>query len=92
MTEELTARKIGMVNAIYANGYIEKKEDAVRGVEEHFDEAIAFLYDPKPKAEEIDKENPFFAAIDKGLPDIDVKLPEGAKSGGLADFEVEIDQ
>ena len=104
MAEELKQRKLDMINAIHSNPNMDQesvnKSDAVRQVEEQFDEAIESIYEDR--VEKIDKKNPFFAAIDRGLEWIDnptaQKKLDAARAQGEGDpeephsSEFEIDQ
>jgi len=72
--EELVQRKIGQINALWANTNLDSAEanrgQALKDVEEQFDSAIDALYSDEVDEEQRDelKENPFFAPVEKGLP------------------------
>lgn len=78
IVDELKARKISMMNAIYANSNYDGQENQgvrekiVEGLESQFTDAVANLYrGPGPTQAEIEdkemKENPFFQAMERGM-------------------------
>ena len=96
LAEELKQRKLDMISAIHTNpNYDGEKVDKaghVREIEDQFDEAIESVYTGKSAGEEIDKSNPFFAAIDRGLEWIDnpsaQKRLDAARAQSEPDSEV----
>jgi len=75
LAEELKQRKLDMINAIHSNPNMDgdkiDKPEETRKIEEAFDEAIESIYRDGPVEPEIDKSNPFWGAIDRGLEWID---------------------
>lgn len=71
--EELTSRKISMINALFSNSNYDGdnakiRDQVIERLEDQFNDALALLYGGKrSEDEEIDKDNPFFAAMDRGL-------------------------
>jgi hypothetical protein len=106
--DELTTRKIAMINALYSNSNYdgqennEKRDRIIQTLEDQFNESVAILYGVKQTAkdkDEIDENNPFFQAMKRGLERqgvLDVEGQESTDSGGgdraLEEDIPEIDQ
>lgn len=78
IVDELKARKISMINAIYSNSNYDGQENQgvrekiVGGLEDQYSEAVLALYHgPGPTKAEVEdkkmKENPFFQAMERGM-------------------------
>ena len=48
------------------------RQNAIQELEASFDEAVTMILGGGPKEVEIDKSNPFFAAMEKGMAKLDV--------------------
>jgi hypothetical protein len=74
VSEELTQRKLMMINALYSNSNYDGENSKIRDqvierLEDQFTAAIRAMYAGKTDSseEEIDKNNPFFGAMERGL-------------------------
>lgn len=71
--DELTQRKLGMINALYSNSNYDGENAKIRDqvieqLEEQFSNAMSSLYGGvNPEDDVIDKDNPFFQAMERGL-------------------------
>lgn len=69
--ETLERRKEGMIHALWANeGFNDDKgtrQNAIQEIEANFEEAVKSILGGSVEEEEIDKENPFFAQMEKGM-------------------------
>jgi len=81
-----------MINAIYSNPNFYQEDidipNIIHDLEENFKNSVDMVYEGKlVQEEEIDKSNPFFAPIDKGLP------PAKEEGGNKKEeMEINIDQ
>ena len=93
VVEGLNRRKEAMVQALWANSnYDDEKgtrENAIQEIETSFQEAIDSVNGPPEPEIEIDKSNPFFAAMDKNMKKLDEAV---AKSDGTMKAVVEQEQ
>lgn len=81
--EELTFRKILQISALWANSNYDgedvDRQQIIQEIETSYDEVIAGIYSGRMAGgkDDIDKSDPFFAAIERGM----------AKQGGAAPHE-----
>ena len=91
LMETLERRKEMMIAALWANSGFEGKEgaearkQAIEELEEHYDEAVKSIMFKAPVEEDIDDNNPFFAASSRGL----AKVLDPAKSDGSVQEAIE---
>jgi hypothetical protein len=88
LTEVLERRKEMMIAALWANSGFEGQQGAdarraaIEELEEHYDSAVRNILMRDQQEEEIDKDNPFFAAAERGLQRI---APVKKSTGTVAD-------
>lgn len=94
LTETLERRKEMMIAALWANSGFEGQDganarrEAIEELEEHYDDAVKnILLKRQHKEDEIDKENPFFAAAERGL----ARIAPVAKTNGTVAEAIEDD-
>ena len=95
LTETLERRKEMMIAALWANSGFEGQDganarrEAIEELEEHYDDAVKniLLKRQKQEEDEIDKENPFFAAAERGL----ARIAPVAKTNGTVAEAIEDD-
>lgn len=106
LTETLERRKEMMIAALWANSGFEGQDganarrEAIEELEEHYDDAVKniLLGTRQPEEDVLDKENPFFAAAERGLARIaPVAKTNGTVAEAIEDAEdpfegIEIDQ
>ena len=94
LTEVLERRKEMMIAALWANSGFEGQQgadarrSAIEELEEHYDTAVRSILAREVQDEEIDKDNPFFAAAERGLQKVaPVKKSEGTVSEVVEETE-----
>lgn len=103
LVDELKQRKFAMLNAMYSNSNYDGensklREQAIENLEAQFANATTIIYTGKsPDEEQIDADNPFFKAVDRGLERQGVptlEQMEKVEVSGGSDWqpEIEIDQ
>jgi hypothetical protein len=101
VVETLERRKEGMIHALWANdGFNDNKgtrQNAIQEIEANFEEAKNAVLGLLPEEAEIDKDNPFFAQMEKGMAKLHESHGESeetvkARIDQEADFHRYIDQ
>jgi hypothetical protein len=83
--EELTFRKILQISALWANSNYDGEEvdrqQIIRDIETSYDEVIAEIYSGRSAGgrTDIDKSDPFFAAMERGMKKQGIAAPHGNK-------------
>lgn len=85
LEEELRQRKIAMVAAIWSNSAWDEAEEAdrtkaIEQIESSYEKAIDELYGAGESEDDIDENDPFWAAMKRGVDKIEV--PEGFSANG----------
>lgn len=87
--EDITRQKHLMVAALYSNSNWDDGKDtrsrALKGIEESFNRAMEMVYDPPPEVEEIDWDNPFWAAAKRAY-ERKLALQDGQREGTVAEL------
>ena len=85
--EALEKRKDGMIAALWANSNYDDdkgtRRNAIEEIEGNFEEAVRTIMTGRPEEEEaeIDKDNPFFQAAERGLAKLEApRNDEGAST------------
>lgn len=96
--ESIENQRRDMIAAAYSNPNWDGKENSekrteyIKDLNRHFSTAIARIYDPKPQEQDVDWENPFYAAhkreIEKTKERLQLQM-EGKTAGEILDAEEE---
>jgi hypothetical protein len=84
LIETLTRRKESMVNALTSNSNYDDdkgtRKQAIEEIEENYEEVVQIILHGAEEEPEIDSDNPFFKAAEKGLE----KIEAPGNAGGAA--------